>query len=246
MNRLMMLGVALLCVGLLGADVITTHGNLKLIHATATRTPQKITIKITEPAQDQIVSGPDVTVQFKAQNWFPEKEGKHFHFILDNEPFESHFSQDPFVFRNVSPGAHVIRVFPVYPWHESVKQQNAISIVQFYVKEKTGKAALDPGKPMLIYSTPVGAHESKERLVGQPQQGILVDWFLRNVSMGSKAGYFVRISVDGNPLMSMKEWRPHYIQGLMPGEHRIKLELLKNGVPFQENWSVTERTITVK
>ena len=246
MNRLIAALIAFLCTGSLGADVITTHGNLKLIHARATRTPQKITIKITEPAQNQIVSGPDVTVQFKAQNWIPEKNGKHFHFILDNEPFESHFSQDPFVFRNVSAGAHVIRVFPVYPWHESVKQQNAIGIVQFYVKEKSGTVPLDPARPMLIYSTPAGIHESNERLPGQPQPGILIDWFLRNVSMGSKAGYFVRISVDGEPLMSMKEWRPHYVQGLKPGEHRIKLELLKNGAPVQENWSVTERTITVK
>jgi hypothetical protein len=246
MRHLIFTAFAFLCAGLLFADVTTTHGNLKLIHARATRTPQKVTIKITEPAQDQVVPGPDVTVQFKAQNWIPETEGKHFHFILDNEPFQSHFSQDPFVFRDVAPGAHVIRVFPVYPWHESVKQQNAIAIVQFYVKEKTGKSPIDPAKPMLIYSTPAGTHQSNERLPGQPQPGILVDWFLRNVSMGSKAGYFVQISVDGNELMSMKEWRPHYIQGLTPGQHRIKLELLKNGVPVQENWSVTEHTITVE
>ncbi len=44
----------------------------------------------------------------------------------------------------------------------------------------------------------------------------------------------------------MKEWRPHYIQGLQPGEHRIKLELLKDGVPVSENWNVTERSIRVR
>jgi hypothetical protein len=238
--------IAFFSVSLLIADITTTHGDLKLIHAKATRTPQKITIKISEPAQDQVVAGPDVTVQFKAGNWSPEKNGKHFHFILDDQPFESHFSDAPFVFRNVSSGPHVIRIFPVYPWHESVKQQNAIAIVQFYVQEKTGKLPLDTKKPMLIYSTPAGTHESNEKLPGQPQPGILVDWFLRNVSMGSKAGYFVRISVDGNQLMSMKEWRPHYIQGLKPGEHRVKLELVHNGAPITGNWSVTERTITVK
>jgi hypothetical protein len=228
------------------ADLTTTHGNLKLIHARATKTPQKVTIKITEPAQEQILEGPDVTLKFQAQNWIPEKDGKHFHIILDNDPFVTHFSQDPHIFQNVSPGPHVIRIFPVYSWHESVKQQNAIGIVQFFVKEKTGELPLNLSKPMLIYSTPAGVHESNEQLSGQPQKGILVDWFLRNVSMGSRAGYFVRITVDDNPLMSMKEWRPHYIQGLKPGEHRVKLELLKNGVPVSENWSTTERTITVK
>jgi hypothetical protein len=46
--------------------------------------------------------------------------------------------------------------------------------------------------------------------------------------------------------MQMKEWRPHYIQGLKPGEHAIKLELLKNGAPLNENWNVAERTIRVR
>ncbi|MCI0412530.1 hypothetical protein L0222_06975 [bacterium] len=54
------------------------------------------------------------------------------------------------------------------------------------------------------------------------------------------------LSIDGKELMSMKEWRPHYIQGLQPGEHRIKLELLKDGVPVSENWNVTERSIRVR
>ena len=246
MREILLIALVLLFAGIAVADLTTTHGDLKLIHATATRTPEKVTIKILEPSREQLVPGPDVIVKFQAQNWKPEKNGKHFHVMLDNKPFETHFSLDAFTFQNVAPGPHVIRIFPVYPWHESVKQQNAIGIVQFYVKEKSGPLPMDLSKPMLVYSTPTGGHESNERLHGQPVPGILVDWFLRNVSMGSRAGYFVRISVDGNALMSMKEWRPHYIQGLKPGEHKIKLELLKNSTPVTSNWSATERTITVK
>ena len=236
----------ILFAGVVRADMTTTHGDLKLIHARATRTQQNVTLTITEPLQEQVLAGPDVTVKFQAKNWKAEKNGKQIHLILDNNPFLSSDGQDPFVFKNVSPGPHVIRVFPAYPWHESVKQQSAMVIVRFYVKEKSGTLPLDLSKPMMVYNTPNGAHESNERLPGQPHPGILVDWVLRNVSMGSKAGYFVRITVDGTVLMSMKEWRPHYIQGLKPGEHRIKLELTRNGVPIQENWSVAERTITVK
>jgi hypothetical protein len=245
-SRKVLIVLGFVCASVALADVTTTHGDLKLIHARATRTPEKVTLKINEPVQEQIVAGPDVIVKFQAQNWIPETGGKHFHMILDDTPYQTHRTSGPFTFKNVSPGPHVIRIFPVYAWHESVKQQNAIGIVQFYVKEKTGTLPLDVSKPMLIYSAPSGTHPSNERLRGQPQPGILVDWFLRNVSMGSKAGYFVRISVDGNELMSMKEWRPHYIQGLKPGEHRVKLELLKNGVPVVTNWSTTERTITVE
>ena len=234
-----------LMAGNLDAQVTTTHGKWKLVHARATQTKAKVTVTIQEPSRNQVISGPDVTVRFTIQNWQPEKNGKHLHFILDNERFQPHFSKDPFAFRNVKPGAHSIRVFPVYPWHESVKQQEALGFVQFFVKEKKETSRLDFSKPMMIYSTPDGDHDSNKRLPGQPYSGILIDWFLHNVNMGSKAGYFVRISIDGKELMSMKEWRPHYIQGLEPGEHQIKLELVKNGVPVNENGNVTERTIRV-
>ena len=245
-NKFIYIFLLFSCVGHLQAQVTTTHGKWKLIHARATQTREKVSIRIQEPSQHEVVSGPDVTVRFTSENWQPENNGKHLHFILDNDPFQAHFSNDPFLFRNVKPGAHVIRLFPVYPWHESVKQQEALALVHFYVQEKTGTSGLDFSKPMMIYSTPAGDHDSKERLPGQPYSGILIDWFLHNVNMGSKAGYFVRLSIDGKELMSMKEWRPHYIQGLEAGEHQIKLELLKNGVPVNENGNVTERTIRVR
>ena len=228
------------------ADLTTTHGDLKLVHARATPTPEKVKITIQNPGPGQISPQADVTVQFQSTSWNAKKNGKHFHFVLDNNPSQDHYSNDPFVFKNVSPGAHVIRVFPVHPWHETVKQQEAIAMVAFYVKEKSGEPPLNFSKPMLVYSTPAGSYKRNQIAPGQPQPGILVDWFLHNVSMGSKAGYYVRISVNGTELMSMKEWRPHYVQGLKPGNHRIKLELLENGVPVPENWNVTERTITVE
>jgi hypothetical protein len=228
----------------LQAQITTAHGEWKLIHARATQTKQKVQITIQAPSREEVVTGPDVTVRFATKNWPLEKNNKHLHFILDNDPFQSHFSSDPFVFRNVKPGIHVIRIFPVYPWHESVKQPDALAFVKFYVQEKKGSSSLDFSQPMMIYSTPVGDHASNERLPGQPHSGILIDWFLHNVNVGSKAGYFVRLSIDGKELMSMKEWRPHYIQGLKAGEHRIKLELVKNGVPVTGN--VTERTIRVR
>jgi hypothetical protein len=228
------------------ADVTTTHGKLTLIHATATQTPKKVRIKITYPAEGQIVPGPDVSVKFEALNWTPQKNGNHFHFLLDNRPFETHHSTEDFIFHKVEPGIHIIRLFPVYPWHESVKQQEALAMVRFYVKEKRGTLPIDTARPMLIYSTPAGDHRPDEQLPGQPRKGILIDWFLHNISMGSRTGYFVQLSVDDQTLMSMKEWRPHYLQGLHPGQHRIKLELLQNGKPAADHWNTTERTIVVR
>ena len=226
------------------AQVTTTHGALKLVHARATQTRERVGVRILEPQEEQVLQNPNVTVRFTLENWEPEKDGKHMHVILDNEPPQEHFTKEALLFQNVAPGAHVVRIFPVYGWHESVKQENAIAIVQFYIGEKR-PLPLDLNQPMMVYNTPSGNHASAEMLPGQPFPGILIDWFLYKVSMGTRTGYFVRISVDGQALTSMKEWRPHYIQGLARGEHEIKLELLRNGVPVSQNWSVVERTIRV-
>jgi hypothetical protein len=244
MKPFLIFAFGVLIITLLEAQVTTTHGTLKLVHAKASQTPVAVKIKIVEPLSEQIINGSDVQVKFSLENWILSNDN-HLHFLLDDEPIHDHYSRDPFVFHNVSPGPHVIRVFPAYAWHESVKQQQALGLVRFFVKEKTGSLPIDLNKPMMIYSTPVGSHQADEKLHGQPYPGILIDWFLQNVTLGSRTGYTVRISVDGKALTNMKEWRPHYIQGLPPDEHRIKLELLKNGIPVKENWNVTERTITV-
>ena len=200
-------------------QITTTHGDLKLVHAKATITKERVKVTVIEPRPDQLIEGADVTIRFTLQNWIPENGGKHLHFILDNQSLQEHYSNDSVVFRGLSPGAHILYVFAVYPWHETVKQQPAISMISFFVKEKTGSVPIQLNKPMMIYNTPVGTHRASEEISGQPHPGILIDWFLHGAEMGSRSGFFVRISVDGQELTTMKEWRPHYIQGLSAGQH---------------------------
>ncbi len=224
------------------------HGKLNIIHARNSEAPPGVKLTIQEPAEGQVVEGPDVTVKFTIENWRLYKEGEHgqhIHFILDNEPYQAHYSNEPFVFKDVKPGPHVIRAFPSRPWHESVKQDSALATVQFYVKEKTGNPLLDSTRPMLIYSRPKGEYLLSKPPHGQPQKGILIDWFLKNVEIGSRTGYIVRVTVDGQS-HEFKEWRPHYVQGLGEGEHTFKLELLKDKKPVEGNFNTTERKITIK
>jgi hypothetical protein len=230
------------------AQLTTTEGGLKIIHARNSEAPPSVSLTIQEPTEGQVVAGPDVSVKFTIANWKLYKEGEHgqhIHFILDNEPYQAHYSNDPFVFKDVKPGPHVIRAFASRPWHESVKQNSAFAMVQFYVKEKSGTSLVDAKAPMLVYSRPKGEYDLTKPPHGQPHPGILIDWFLHNVTMGSRTGYFVRCTIDGKSHV-FKEWRPHYVQDLTPGDHTVKLELLKNGKPVEGNFNTTERTITVK
>jgi hypothetical protein len=230
------------------AQTQSSHGKLNIVHARNSEAPPGVKLTIQEPTEGQIVPGPDVTVKFAIENWKLYKEGdqgQHIHFILDNEPYQAHYSKDPFVFKDVKSGPHSIRAFPSRPWHESVKQNSAFAMVQFYVKEKSGTPLLDAAKPMLIYSRPKGEYSASTPPHGQPHKGILIDWFLKNVEMGSRTGYTVRVTVDGQS-HDFKEWRPHYVQSLSEGEHTFKLELLKDKNPVEGNFNTTERKITIK
>ena len=245
MNRKSIAILTIVVVAITGIAAQQAH---KIIHARNSDAPPSVRLTIQEPAEAQVVTGPEVTVKFKIENWRLYKEGEHgqhIHFILDNEPYEAHYSNDPFVFKNVKPGPHVIRAFPSRPWHESVKQESAFAMVQFWVGEKTGEALIDPKAPMLVYSRPKGEYLLSKPPHGQPHPGILIDWFVKNVDLGSRTGYMVRGTIDGQSHV-FKEWRPHYVQGLGEGQHVIKLELLKDGQPVEGNLNTTQRTITIK
>jgi hypothetical protein len=236
-----------IAVFLLSVSVVSAQHGHDMIHARNSDAPPNVRLTIEEPAEGQVVPGPDVTVKFKIESWRLYKEGEHgqhIHFILDNEPYEAHYSNDPFVFKNVKPGPHVIRAFPSRPWHESVKQDAALAIVQFWVGEKAGDPLVDAKAPMLIYSRPKGEYSLSKPPHGQPHPGILIDWFLANVTLGSRTGYTVRCTIDGHSHI-FKEWRPHYAK-LAEGEHVIKLELLKDQKPVSGNFNSTERKITIK
>jgi hypothetical protein len=60
--------------------------------------------------------------------------GNHIHVILDNQPYEAYYELgQPFELRNVSEGAHTLRVFASRPWHESYKNEGSFQMVSFTV-----------------------------------------------------------------------------------------------------------------
>ena len=97
-----------------------------------------------EPKEGATVTGSTVKVQLKLagdlKGYQPHKDpatgmGNHIHVILDNQPYEAYYELgQPFELRNVSEGAHTIRVFASRPWHESYKNDGSIQLVSFTVK----------------------------------------------------------------------------------------------------------------
>jgi hypothetical protein len=101
-------------------------------------------LKIVEPKEGATVSGStvklDLALSGDLKGYQPHKDpstgmGNHIHVILDNQPYEAYYELGhPFELRNVSEGAHTIRVFASRPWHESYKNEGNFQMVSFTVK----------------------------------------------------------------------------------------------------------------
>ncbi|MFL6253477.1 MAG: hypothetical protein ACJ74T_00505 [Pyrinomonadaceae bacterium] len=101
-------------------------------------------LTIVEPKEGAAVTGSTVKLNLKLagdlKGYEPHKDpatgmGNHIHVILDNQPYEAYYELgQPFELRNVSEGAHTIRVFASRPWHESYKNAGSFQMVSFTVK----------------------------------------------------------------------------------------------------------------
>lgn len=102
------------------------------------------TLKIAEPKDGATLTGSTLKLKLDLsgdlKGYEPHKDpatnmGNHIHVILDNEPYEAYYNlQESFELRNVSEGAHTIRVFASRPWHESYKNDGSFQMVSFTVK----------------------------------------------------------------------------------------------------------------
>ncbi|HEX8149424.1 MAG TPA: hypothetical protein VF591_19730 [Pyrinomonadaceae bacterium] len=101
-------------------------------------------LRVVEPKEGATVQGATVRLKLELagdlKGYQPHKDpstgmGNHIHVILDNQPYEAYYELgQPFELRNVSEGAHTIRVFASRPWHESYKNEGSFQMVSFTVK----------------------------------------------------------------------------------------------------------------
>ncbi len=172
-------------------------------------------------------------------------KGQHAHIILDNDPYFADYEAGvPFDIGMLDEGAHTILVFPSRSYHESVKSEGSVDIVNISVGKKDGEYMLDESKPNIIYSRPKGKYEGKDA------EKIMLDFYLINTELGEdyKAKYTIRKNeADAEEhTITMTEWTPAFVSGLSSGEYIITLQLLdKDGNLVEGTFNNTERTITV-
>lgn len=230
-------------------------------------------LSILEPRAGAKING--LTVKLKLglggdlKGYHPHKDpatdaGNHIHVILDNQPYEAHYSLETgFELRNVPTGKHTIRVFASRPWHESYKNNGSFQMVSFTVagggdasKPTTtasgqvmaeGKdfpasqaGAVNAKKPLLTYSRPKGENKGPDP--------IMIDFWLSNAKLTGDGGkYQVRYSVDGGAAKMIEKWEPIWLDGWSSGKHTVKLELVdqKGNLVDNGGYNSTTREITV-
>jgi hypothetical protein len=230
-------------------------------------------LAILEPKNGAKISGSTVKLKLglsgDLKGYHPHKDpatnaGNHIHVILDNQPYEAHYSLETgFELRNVAAGKHTIRVFASRPWHESYKNNGSFQMVSFTVTGggdaskptttasgqmmgegkdfPTSQAGMvNARKPLLTYSRPKGEYKGDDP--------IMIDFWLANAKLKGDGGkYQVRYSIDGGAPKMLDKWEPIWVSGWSAGKHSIKLELVdqKGNVIDNGGYNATTREITV-
>jgi len=223
-----------------------TQNAPRVVRMRETPEPENIHIHFIGPTPEKLESG-KVKVQIQLEAYplgifsdFPRArqirdsgEGQAMRIILDgNSPFdvneaineiseseEIDFDQTlvtaiPY---SLSNGVHLLRVFPIRSFSESLKGPGCFAATIFFVNQRSNTPYFDLNMPYLTYNEPEG-----EYVAGQP---ILLDFYLSNIQL-SPDGFKVRVTIDHKDKRILTDWAPYYIYNLSPGKHMVELELL--------------------
>jgi len=240
---------------------------VRVVPVDRTPEPDEVQTHIAFPANGDLYRANPVTVQVRLEGYplgydsqFPREreirnsgEGQALHILIDDKPFiavdqaiddtvdndDMDFDQtiETDIPYNLKPGIHVVRIFPVRSFGESLKGDGCFEAKYFYV-ENQGTKTVDLSRAYLTYNEPQGEFTTK--------QPVLLDFYISNTQL-SRDGYKVRLTIDGNDKRILTQWTPYYIYGLSRGTHTIRLDLLdssNNIVPplFDD----TQKTIRIK
>lgn len=246
--------------------------NIRVVPVEPTPEPNQVKTKIQFPKVDQLYDSTSMKGQIKLEGYplgvdsdFPRKkeiknnsEGQSLHVFIDNQPyfplneavvdaledFENYYDQTvifqiPFT---LQPGMHVMRVFPVRSFNESLKGDNCYDMHVFYYKIIKDNPQMVLEEPYLTYNEPQGEFKMDSNNL----KPILLDFYISNCEL-SKDGYKVRLTIDGSNQRILTSWQPYYIYGLKKGMHRIRLELLDpQNVRIPGIFNDVERSIVIK
>ena len=222
---------------------------IQVVPVAPTPYPEQVETRLVFPKPNEIQRRQPLSIQVRLDGYplgttsqFPrvnilqnDPKGQSLHVIVDDDPYLSFYqsSEDSFdedrsfydktvilkLPQHLSAGEHVLRVFPVRSYGESIKAKKALATRVFYIGKREPTLDFDPRKPFLTYNAPQG------NFLSSKSDPILLDFEVTNARL-SKDGYKVRLSVDDKEVDTLTMWVPYYLYGVPKGTHKVRLELL--------------------
>jgi len=144
-------------------------------------------------------------------------KGQHIHFILNDAPYKAFYTAE---FENVmEDGEYHLLSFLSRSYHESIKNGTAALAqkVTFEGGKWTGQEAIEDA--MLFYSRPKGTY------TGDDTKKVMLDFFIVNTEL-SEEGNQVKVTVNGEEVATVAEWKPYFLENLPMGKNTVTLELI--------------------
>ena len=202
-----------------------------------------VTLKIVSPAADEVIPVPEaaagqppakgaaVTLKVELQNFetFEDaatKTGQRLEILVDNisSSFAWHDATKPYTFKSLPKGTHMVRIFPVRPWGEAIKEPSALASVTFHVGEKDGKNTAEAGAAMLTVVSPRGK-------VKADTGKVLLDVLVSGCPVAEQSvadSCRLRYKVDTQPEVTLTKVEPIWLEGLAPGRHAYVVGLTRD------------------
>jgi hypothetical protein len=201
-----------------------------------------VTLKIVSPAADEIIPVPEaaagqppakgapVTLKVELANYETFEDaatmtGQRLEILVDNlsTTFPWRDATKPYTFKSLPKGTHIVRIFPVRPWGEAVKEPSALAMVTFHVGEKDGKNTAEAGSPVLTVVAPRGKLKA-----GSGK--ILLDVLVSGCPVAEPAvpdSCRLRYKLDTQPEVTLTKVEPVWLENLAPGRHAYVVGLTR-------------------
>ena len=202
-----------------------------------------VTLKIVSPARDEVIPIPEaaagqppakgapVTLKVELANFetFEDdatKTGQRLEILVDNisSTFPWRDATKPYTFKSLPKGTHMVRIFPVRPWGEAIKEPSALASVTFHVGEKDGKNTVEAGSPVLTVVAPRG------KVKGDAGK-VLLDVLVSGCPVAESSvadSCRLRYKVDTQPEVTLTKVGPVWLEGLAPGRHAYVVGLTRD------------------
>jgi hypothetical protein len=202
-----------------------------------------VTLKIVSPTANEVIPVPEapagqpppkgapVTLKVELTNFetFEDeatKSGQHLEILVDNisTTFPWRDATKPYTFKSLPRGTHTVRIFPVRPWGEAIKEPSALAMVTFHVGEKDGKNTVEPGAPVLTIVSPRG------KVKGESGK-VLLDVLVTGCPVAEQSvpdSCRLRYKLDTQPEVTLTKVEPVWLENLAPGRHAYVVGLTRD------------------